>query len=77
MSNMGDRLPTSPACDISQGAVLLGLIWTANCMAVVFVALRLYSRATPSNVLGWDDFTILLGLVCSTLGLCSRYQCLK
>lgn len=43
----------------SRGPMLLGIIWSETCLALVFVALRLYSRAAPPDGLGWDDYTIL------------------
>ena len=50
--------------DTSRGPVLVGIIWTEACLAMVFAILRFYARIRPSSSLGWDDYTILLALVC-------------
>jgi hypothetical protein len=48
--------------DPSRGPILLAAAWTGTGLAIVMVALRLYTRITHRN-LGWDDAFIVLSLV--------------
>lgn len=50
--------------DTSRGPELLGIAWTSTALAIVMVALRMYTRITHKNI-GWDDYTILVALVWS------------
>ena len=44
--------------------VLLGVSWTWTVLAAIFVVVRMYSRLFLTRKLWWDDFWILVSLVC-------------
>jgi len=48
--------------DTSRGPELLAIAWTSTTLAIIMVALRMYTRITHKNV-GWDDYTIIVALV--------------
>lgn len=48
--------------DTSRGPELLAIAWTGTTLAIIMVALRMYTRITHKNV-GWDDYTIIVALV--------------
>lgn len=48
--------------DTSIGPELLAAAWISTGLAIVMVALRMYTRITHKNT-GWDDYTILVALV--------------
>lgn len=65
---MSSQLPSPLPPNTSRGPLVLCIVWTETCIAVVVVALRIYFRTIPSVVLGWDDYTILAALASNIVG---------
>ena len=60
-------MPSTPSGpDTSRGPALLSAEWVTLSIAVLFVALRIYTRALLHKTAGWDDWTILAALVSRT-----------
>ncbi|MCJ1436007.1 hypothetical protein MMC27_005385 [Xylographa pallens] len=53
--------------DTSRGPDLLAAAWTSTSLAIIMVALRIYTRITHKNI-GWDDYMILIALALCIFG---------
>ena len=50
-------------CQESRQSSLLAMEWFFTIVALIVVGLRLYCRSKFGKGLGWDDYTIVAGLV--------------
>lgn len=50
-------------CGSNMWFRVLAIVWTLAAMAIIVVALRLYSQQRVVRKLGWSDIFILLSLV--------------
>lgn len=55
--------PVNPN-DLGRGPMIVGLTWTFTILAMTAVALRIYVRKTVTKALGWDDWIMLVAVVC-------------
>ena len=51
--------------DVNLGPGLIGSLVATTTTCIVSVALRFWVRGRLVKAIGWDDWTILLALVCS------------
>lgn len=65
--------PPAPNTDTydDRSTELLAVTWVLCSFGIAFVALRLYSRLTITKELRWDDFFIVLSLVCLAIPGCA------
>lgn len=50
-----------------NGRLIIGIMWLETMLALVFVVLRIYTRARLIRNIGWDDHLISISMVCLTL----------
>ena len=51
--------------DVNLGPGLIGSLVATSTTCIISVALRFWVRGRLVKAIGWDDWTILLALVCS------------
>lgn len=61
-----------PAGDVNKGPGIIGTLVATTSTCIVVVALRFWVRRRIVKIVGWDDWTILLALVCCNC--CHRYS---
>lgn len=47
--------------------ILNGVMWTQVVLALIFIALRMYTRYFIINSIGWDDIVMVINLVSQLL----------
>jgi hypothetical protein len=50
--------------DVNRGPSLLEILWVTAGLAVLFVLSRLYVRLAIIKWHGWDDYLIVVSIVC-------------
>lgn len=60
MSSPVLELPSNPNED--AGPRILGATLTTTCLAITFVATRVYVRKVMIRAIGWDDLVMLLAM---------------
>lgn len=45
------------------GSILNGVMWTQVVIAIIFIAMRLYTRYFLVRCMGWDDLLMIVNLV--------------
>lgn len=64
LASASDPLPP----DIKRGPTTLIICWIFLSLAIIIVSLRLIARGILRRTIGWDDYTILIALVCCLTG---------
>ena len=59
-------MTASSESDESRGTEIVVIAWVFTGIAIAIVALRFFVKARISKELGWDDFFILLSIVCNS-----------
>lgn len=53
----------APGPNVNHAPELLGITGALYIVALLLWGTRMYSRLRPTPMLGWDDYTITLGIV--------------